>query len=387
MAGQKMWSPEEYLYLEEKWGQIAICTIAENLGRSTQAVRIKAQKLGLGPALMGGDYISFNQLVIALTGHTSDSYQTKSWIENRGFPIHMRRVNQNSFKVVYLDEFWEWAEKNRSFIDFSKLEHLALGAEPAWVDEQRRKDYYAYSLQRKDHWTPDEDAKLIRLLEHQRYGYKELSGILRRSAGAIQRRCNDLGTKLRPVKADNHGVESAWTDAHYEMLVDGIRNGESYTAIGNRLNKSEKAVRGKVYMKYLTENADKVRVMLGAGKWGDGAPEPTVRQAMSLSHCRKDARNGIADLLALLKYRRNELGYDPYWQRFMCMNWDDFEGCSMECNSCDECADFRRIREQYCARCGRTFFEKTENRFCAQCRAARKKKAQKKYAILNRGTS
>lgn len=41
----------------------------------------------------------------------------------------------NTFKIIYLDEFWKWAEKNRSFLDFSKMEPLALGKEPGWVNE------------------------------------------------------------------------------------------------------------------------------------------------------------------------------------------------------------------------------------------------------------
>ena len=381
---KKVWTREEESYLEENWGTISIPTIAKNLGRSVVAIKVRASRLGLGPCLLGGEYVSFNQLVIALTGHTSHSYHLTSWVENRGFPIHTKRVNKNTFRVVYLDEFWEWAEKNKSFIDFSKMEPLALGLEPDWVAEQRRKDYHAFSLQRKDPWTSAEDAYLLDLLKKQQYGYKELSEILHRSAGAIQRRCTDLGTKYRPVKADNHSAESAWTEEDYQILADGIRNGDSYTAIGNIIGKSEKAIRGKVYFVYLTENADKVRTMMGNGKWGYGAPEPTVKQAVHLSRTRTAVKKDLATLAGLLKYRMNELGYDPYWQRFMCMNWDDFNGCSAGCTDCDSCAEFIRIKPQYCVRCGGTFYEREENNLCKDCRAARKKQAQKKWCILNR---
>ena len=71
-----------------------------------------------------------------------------------------------------------------------------------------------------------------------------------------------------------------------------------------------------------------------------------------------------------LKKRMDELGYDPYWQRFMCMNWDDIGGCSAGCTDCDSCTAFRRIQPQYCARCGGTFYERKENRFCSACRTS-----------------
>ena len=384
--GKRTWTQEEEEYLMEKWGALSIPAIAKNLNRTANAVKTRAVRLGLGPSIMGGEYVTFNQLAKAVTdGSSSYTYQMTSWVKNRGFPIRTKKVNKCSFRVVYLDEFWKWAEKNRSFIDFSKMEPLALGEEPDWVAEQRRKDFEAFSLQRKDPWTPEEDSRLEMLLKQHKYGYAELSEMLHRSAGAIQRRCNDLGLKERPVKANNHGADAAWTQSDFDALADGIRTGSSYTSIGKAIGKSEKAVRGKVYFVYLTENQDKVRAMMGDHSWGYGAPEPTVRQGLYLSRTRTEVRNNLSILDALLRFRMNELGYDPYWQRFMCMKWDDIAGCSAGCADCDSCSEFERIKPQYCARCGATFYERTQNRFCSPCRTARKKAAQKKYMVSRNG--
>ncbi len=382
--GSRTWTPKELEYLEEHWGMVSIPTIANNLNRTVNAIKVKADRLGLGAVLMNGDYVTLNQLLLAVNGGNSGyGYKMKSWVKNRGLPVHTKRVNQCSFRVVYIDEFWKWAEKNRSFLDFSKMEPLALGAEPAWVEEQRRNDFKAFGLQRKDPWTPAEDRRLLDLLKQQKYGYAEISKILHRSAGAIQRRCVDLKTPYRPVKADNHGEKSAWKAEHYQIILDGIRRGESYTAIGERIGKSEKAVRGKVYTEYLTENMDKVRAMVGLGNWGDGAPEVQVKQGAYLSKTRQGVRRDLSTLAGLLKVRMNQLGYDPYWQRYMCMHWDDFDGCAAGCSDCDSCTEFQRIRPQYCARCGVTFYERVENRFCGACRVARKKQAQRKWRRQN----
>ncbi len=380
----KPWTTAEEELLSELWGTVSIPAIAARLGRSEEGIIIRARRLDLGPFLMAGDYVSLNQLMIALGHDNVDTYHLTSWIKNRNMPVHKKKRHKCSIRVVYLDEFWKWAEKNRNFIDFSKMEPLALGEEPDWVAEQRHKDYESFALQRKDPWTKAEDEHLIYLLKKQKYGYRELSQILKRSGGAIQRRCTDLGIKYRPVKADNHGASAAWTEEHFKMLASGIKSGDNYIQLERKLGKSEKAIRGKIYNAYFTESIDRVRAMMGDGKFGDGAPVPTVAKAKHLSGYRVDVRNQLAYLAALLKYRANELGYDPYWQRFMCKNWDDLGGCGAGCSDCDNCIEFVRIREQYCKRCGATFYERADNDFCADCRKARKKAAQKKYAILTK---
>ena len=372
------WTEDEELQLMDMWGTASIPGIANRLNRSVDAIKIKAAKLGLGAVLMAGDYVTFCQLLKAVTGTlTGYSYKMCSWVRNRGLPLHTKKVNKCSFRVVYLEEFWEWAERNRSFIDFSKMEPLALGVEPEWVSEQRKKDYRAFRLQRKDPWTPGEDAELIRLLRQFRYGYAELSEMLNRSVGAIQRRCCDLGIKERPIKATK---TRDWTDGDFCIVADGIRAGESYSEIGRAVGRSEKAVRGKVYYTYLTEDADRVRKMMGSGSFGDGAPDPTVRQAFNLSRTRKDTVAALSRLVTVLRYRMNELGYEPYWQRFMCMNWDDIAGCKAGELNCDECTSFIRIKPQFCVRCGVTFHERSQSLYCERCRVIRKKQYQMLWA-------
>ena len=288
------------------------------------------------------------------------------------------KVVENSFLVVYLDEFWAWAEQHRSFIDFSKMEPLALGAEPDWVAQQRRIDAISYANQRKDPWTRQEDQRLAYLLKQHKYTYAEVSRELRRSAGAIQRRCLDLGLKERPVRENAH---NPWSDEDLQLMADMIRQGCSYTMIGDACGgRSEKAVRGVVFNRYHTENADKVRAMLGDGPWGTGAPEPTVK---SEKH-KETVRKPMARLCGLLLTLRNSMDFGEYWQKDMCQHWNAVRGCTMHCTDCDSCTKFQRIRPQYCRACGGEFLERTEQTYCPKCRAMRKKQAQRKYAILNR---
>lgn len=50
--GSRTWKPEEEDYLMEKWGQISVPAIAKKLNRTTNAVKVRAQRLGLGAVLM-----------------------------------------------------------------------------------------------------------------------------------------------------------------------------------------------------------------------------------------------------------------------------------------------------------------------------------------------
>lgn len=389
-AGSRHWKPEEEEYLEENWGKYSVPALAKHLNRTVGAVKLRASRMHLGAFRMGGDYITLNQLYLAITGSVGGGgYIITSWVKNRGLPVHTKKVVEHRFRVVYLEEFWEWAEKNRSFIDFSKMEPLALGAEPEWVAEQRKRDFQGYAIQRKDPWTPEDDSRLIMLLREHKYGYAELSDMLHRSSGAIQRRCQDLGIKERPVKADNHSSASKWTDRDFEILADGIRNGECYAQIGKKLGRSDKAIRGKVYFVYLTEDADKIRAMMGDHPWGYGAPVPTVKQAVVLSRTRTETKATLARLCGVLNHQVRQLkksDYDHYFQRAMCAQWDDLHSvCGAGCEDCDSCTEFIRIQPQYCVRCGATFYEREPNRRCERCRVARRKMAYKKYRHLYGG--
>lgn len=83
--GSRTWKPEEEDYLMEKWGQISVPAIAKKLNRTTNAVKVRAQRLGLGAVLMAGEYVTLNQLLLAVTGgRSSYGYKMKSWVENRG---------------------------------------------------------------------------------------------------------------------------------------------------------------------------------------------------------------------------------------------------------------------------------------------------------------
>lgn len=255
------WTPEEVEYLKTVWGTTSYEGMAKTLNRSVDGIRQKASKLGLGRFYSHGEYVTLNQLYNALFGRNVSTYVLKSWIQDRDMPIHYKkRSNRSRVRIVYLDEFWEWAAEHRSFLDFSEMEEYALGWEPDWVADQRSKDFRKRIDHRTVPWTPLEDQRLRNLLAQNRFTWPEMSKELGRSEGAIQRRINDLKIEDRPIRANPHA--GSWTPEAVAVLKAGVLNGDPYSQIAQKIGKSEKAVRGYVYRVWKTERADNIRKMI-----------------------------------------------------------------------------------------------------------------------------
>lgn len=238
---RRCWSKEELDYLEDKWGVISIPCLAAKFGRTVDAVTLKANRIGLGSHLHGGECITLNQLSIAL-GISYNSIQDV-WIP-KGFPYSFKKPMTRKFKVTYLKDFWKWAEKNKKLLDFSKVEVNTLGKEPEWVTEKRKADIAA-ARYKKTPWTTKEEALLKSLLNSYKFSYYDISQRLGRTEGAVKQRMADLGLMQRPIKADNH---IPWTDKEIKLLVDLNSKGYRPEAISEKLGgfRSSLAVRGKL---------------------------------------------------------------------------------------------------------------------------------------------
>lgn len=81
------------------------------------------------------------------------SYATSRLIDTYGMPVKERIVRHCRFKIIYIDDFWKWAEENKSLLDFSKMQPYCFGAEPDWVKVKRENDK-KQSWQQVPHNTP-----------------------------------------------------------------------------------------------------------------------------------------------------------------------------------------------------------------------------------------
>ena len=233
------WTKEEELYLAEKWGELSVEKIALNLKRSITAVLLKKNRLKLGKFLENGDYITFNQLSNIIRGDGNCWWDCKRII-NAGFPLIKKRIHKKNFKVVKLENFFKWFEKNKHLIDISRTTKGDFGLEPEWVEEKRKADkrYQEYKGRK---WSETDDNKLINLLNEFKYGYRYISIQLKRTEGAIKRRMLDLKIKARPIKKDNHNL---WSDEEKEIVKNMYNKGYNPVIIAEYVNRSASAING-----------------------------------------------------------------------------------------------------------------------------------------------
>lgn len=264
MGNGRTWTQQEKDTLSDLYGTVSLDTIAKKLGRSVGAIINMRTRLKLGAFLDNCEYITLNQLLKVVKGcRTSGAgYALISWVQNRGLPIKHKRVNNNSFRVVLVDDFWKWAEKNKSFLDFSKMQEMILGAEPEWAKEKRLEDTLCKSIKKTSPWTALEDARLKAYVEAGEKTGHEIAQLLQRSYGAVARRCKDLGIG-NPKRMTPH--EHSWSSEEMMEVVQSVMDATPYSLIAARMDLSEKAIRGMMYRLYKTENQDKIRQIIKEG--------------------------------------------------------------------------------------------------------------------------
>lgn len=224
-------------------GSLGFCQqkkLATDLGRSINSINVRAQRNGLGAFLDNGEYVSYSQFLQALFGlcNAGSAYRVnKRWEE---FPVKKKRVGRCTFRVVYLDEFWKWAEQNRRLIDFSKMEENILGAEPDWVKQKRKIDHQCRV--RINPWTNDEDRKLDTMVREHKMTITQIAAVLGRSEGAVKRRIYDICIEGHPVKNKN----IPWGEDETQTLLFMYEEGWSFEKIGAELGRSASSCRGKV---------------------------------------------------------------------------------------------------------------------------------------------
>ena len=252
-----IWTEKDICFLCEQWGILSVNSIAKHLGRTVTGVSLKAKECGLGCQRENSDmilaYSLFKELGIT-NGWQSDR------ILRAGLRYRVKKYRNRPFRMIHIEDFWEFAEKNPKWFDFSKLEENALGAEPEWVKVKRKEDF-AHSLtalKNKTLWSKSEE-QLLKDLVNMHYTLEEIANRLRRSVPAIRSRMFTLGLKIKPADKIN---KKAWNETKIEIMQQMIEDGKSYREIANAIGKTEDAIRSKARRLYSTENPEKIRERL-----------------------------------------------------------------------------------------------------------------------------
>lgn len=295
MGKGKNWTAADIEYVEANWGTRSIPAIAQALGRSVNAVKEIAHRHGLTRWIHNGEFITLNQLMIAL-GRGPVHHVSRDLFLRNGFPIHYKAAIKKKVAIVYPHEFWKWAEQHKDLIDLSRVELLSLGVEPPWAVEKRKADQLAKPYTGRD-WTQREDALLKGMLRQQRYGYTELSQALQRTESAIKRRILTLKLKERPVPVN----DKPWTAEETQTMLAMIGQGYGFEVIAQRLGRSALAVRGK--------------------------HERLQRPDYFVRYYRR---------------QREQLKLKDCFQKDVCQHYIPSAGCTKNGTNCDTCLEFKR---------------------------------------------
>lgn len=250
----KNWTREELEYLEEAWGTKSVSTIATHLDRSEGAVKKKAHLLDLGPFIMAGDYVVLRTVCIELYGYYTGYLMRR--LEKEGCPYFLKKINSKSVRVVNLQDFWKWAYHHRDKINFYKLEENALGQEPEWVKQERRKGYYK---PRRNEWSKDEINKIGRMVRCGK-NLEEIARAMKRSTSAVRHRLivENLG---QPVKV----VNERWTYIDAQKVAELVMT-HSLSEIAEEVNRTERSVEGFLTRATGSMSIDKVRKIYSENK-------------------------------------------------------------------------------------------------------------------------
>lgn len=216
----RIWTLEEFRFLKDNWGKMSKKEIAEALNRSMASVGVKAHRIGLKNYYVYSEEITLNQLhriIYKANMHSSDVGAV--W-ESYQMPFDRTIACKTAaFRTIKISDFLQWLEQNKRVINLYLTEEGCFGVdEPEWLKEKRIADKKAaeYGPHNRE-WTAEEEAKLIELVNSQKYGYRDISIALKRTEGAIKRRMLKLKLKKRPLREGTHNM---WKDAEIQTVRD-----------------------------------------------------------------------------------------------------------------------------------------------------------------------
>ena len=213
------WTMEEFEFLKNNWGKLSKQEIAEKLNRSFSSVYIKAARIGLKNYFVYSEEITLNALYKMIYKRCCDT-EILHKLQSYSIPINKNIPCKNkAFRTIKIADFLEWFEQNKRVIDLSLTDEGCFGVdEPDWLKEKRNADKKAAAYgphNRK--WTPEENEKLINLVNSQKYGYRDISIILKRTEGALKRQMLKLKLEKRPLREGTHNM---WKEKEIEIVRD-----------------------------------------------------------------------------------------------------------------------------------------------------------------------
>lgn len=239
------WTKEEIKFIEEKYGVLSFEAIGKRLGRSKEAIRVKAKRLDLGGIFNASEYLTAKELARALN---VDSKTIIRWIEKHGLKGNLKKIGlKGYFWRIKPNNFWKWAKDHQDMIRWSKVEFNILGKEPKWVKAARQNDMVKPKRQATN-WTSVEDSYL-RMYWDVGKTAKEIAEILNRTIPGIRKRARKIGLR-------NKVIEISWKPEEIKILKEMKLQGYTDNEVAEELGRDISSVSWKRKMLIKTGELD-----------------------------------------------------------------------------------------------------------------------------------
>ena len=200
------WTPERDVYLREKWGEVALSTIAKTIGTTEEGVRQRAYKIGLSNQLeSSGDYFSVNTVseILGINIRTLHGYVKDGIIKTRNI-----KIGDTQYRRIKYDEMIKFMMKHpdkyntldgdinsiKGFISQYSMNtdtNFRIKELPDWLIRKIEKDQQTGRKVQRRNWTTQEEVYTIRRIkEGATVGM--LMGELGRTEGSVRGKLKTL---------------------------------------------------------------------------------------------------------------------------------------------------------------------------------------------------
>ena len=187
MAIGRTWTKEDKEYLDEHWGRCTLSYISTHLKRTKVAVKLKAKRMHLGAITRADEYMTANQVSVLLN---IDRHAITRWILKHGLKANKKvMLFKKRLWMIKYSDLCEWLSNNQDKFDSERIEIFALGYEPLWLKEKRKRDM-KLPKNRFKKWTSLEVQRIIIYAKEMTY-YK-IALLMGRSYDSIERKMGRL---------------------------------------------------------------------------------------------------------------------------------------------------------------------------------------------------
>ncbi|MBQ4583794.1 MAG: hypothetical protein IJA94_02780 [Bacilli bacterium] len=230
---RRKWTKEEEQILKDLWGQKNIEQIAKKLKRTVFSLKVKAVRMELGPMIRNNSELILVSDICELLNVTEDRVRI-TWVK-LGLNLQEKKLTNNkSYRYIIWKDLLDFLENNQNEWDSRSLEKNMLGIEPEWLLEKRKRDEIENPLWYR-RWSSEEINQAITLFKNGK-NYAQIAEIINRSEWSVAYILRNNGYSYR--------LPQYWKGSELLYLRENYMN-MTYEEIGIVLGRTTKAVGAK----------------------------------------------------------------------------------------------------------------------------------------------